>query len=522
MLLVFLFLLGVCAFWLGSLLGVMGSFSVLGYDSFVSFVGVVDLVSLGCFFMLFCCGGVALLYCFHYFGGGLEGGLLFPLMVWFLGVMGVLVFSGSLLFSLIFWEYLGLASFFLILFYSNMSSLRASLITLFASRFGDVSVFAMIMWLSWWADFSSFVFGVLYLLVIMTKSACFPFISWLLEAMRAPTPVSSLVHSSTLVAAGVWFVLRYGCWGGWLVDVCLVYFCLITIIVTGMAAIVFMDLKKIVALSTCNNISWCVLFFVCGDVVLSLLQLVTHGLCKCYLFMSVGDLMCQSGSSQSSVGVFLGRYSGRFLPVVQGFLVLSLCGLPFLGVFFSKHSFFSMFLYQGGLGLVLVGLLSLFLSYVYSVRFVLLLLGSIGGSVSGLSSSFVIICPLVFCGGVLNYFVDLLGVEVVGFSVLSSWVILGVQVLGCFVGWWLYGSWMGSGSWSSLLWGNEGYVSLCYSQFLKFGLVSVISFYRWEVYLLSKFLGLDIWRWLLFRGSFFSVSFMILGLVYVVVLSYVL
>lgn len=44
---------------------------------------------------------------------------------------------------------------------------------------------------------------------MITKSASFPFVSWLLEAMRAPTPVRSLVHSSTLVAAGVWFYLKY-------------------------------------------------------------------------------------------------------------------------------------------------------------------------------------------------------------------------------------------------------------------------------------------------------------------------
>lgn len=52
--------------------------------------------------------------------------------------------------------------------------------------------------------------GISVFLVIASKSASYPFMSWLLEAMRAPTPVRSLVHSSTLVAAGVWFMLRYG------------------------------------------------------------------------------------------------------------------------------------------------------------------------------------------------------------------------------------------------------------------------------------------------------------------------
>lgn len=95
--------------------------------------------------MLLCCGSLALLYCCHYFSGSLESERLFPVMVWFLGVMGALVLRGSLMFSLVLWEYLGLVRFLLILFYSKRRSLRASLVTLFASRFGDVALFMLIL-----------------------------------------------------------------------------------------------------------------------------------------------------------------------------------------------------------------------------------------------------------------------------------------------------------------------------------------------------------------------------------------
>lgn len=125
-------------------------------------------------------------------------------MVCFLFVMACLVLRGSYILSLVFWEYLGIVRFLLILFYGKLSSLRATLITLFASRFGDVSFFVIILWnMFWFLDLSFFVLSFFLLLVILRKSACYPFISWLLEAMRAPTPVSSLVHSSTLVAAGI-------------------------------------------------------------------------------------------------------------------------------------------------------------------------------------------------------------------------------------------------------------------------------------------------------------------------------
>lgn len=166
--------------------------------------------------------------------------------------------------------------------------------------------------------------------------------------MRAPTPVSSLVHSSTLVAAGIWFFFRYaGVFEDFTLSI-LFGASLVTILIRGGCALIFNDLKKLVALSTCNNVSWCLVFYICGDLDLALLQLLTHGVCKCYLFMSIGDLMGLSGGSQRSVGVYLSRYGGMLGVYLQSFLILSLCGLPFLGVFFRKHGLFREMVYIFG------------------------------------------------------------------------------------------------------------------------------------------------------------------------------
>lgn len=145
--------------------------------------------------------------------------------------------------------------FFLILFYRSYLSLRSSIITLVSSRFGDVSLFMLIMISRGFLINIHIPLILIFLFIILTKRARFPFISWLLEAMRAPTPIRSLVHSSTLVAAGVWFSMRYDF---------LLYFdnilllrllLLLTIFISGVSCFFFIDLKKIVALSTCNNVS---------------------------------------------------------------------------------------------------------------------------------------------------------------------------------------------------------------------------------------------------------------------------
>nr|YP_010702836.1 NADH dehydrogenase subunit 5 [Ogmocotyle ailuri]WCO09242.1 NADH dehydrogenase subunit 5 [Ogmocotyle ailuri] len=521
--LVLFMVVGFMTIWGMSVASWQGSFLLISYvlkESFFSFF--LDDISLVAWLMLFCCGGLALFYCYHYFLGSTEGGLLSGLIVWFLCVMGVLVVTSSLMFSLVLWEYLGLVSFFLILFYSNSTSLRASLITVFASRFGDVSLFLLIMWLSSWADYSSLLFVAFFMLVVLTKSAAYPFISWLLEAMRAPTPVSSLVHSSTLVAAGVWFFCRYGyissvgSLGG------LFFFSIVSVIISGLCAVVFTDLKKIVALSTCNNISWCVIFFIFGDLMLALVQLLSHGVAKCFLFMSVGDLMSTSGGSQNSSGVYVSRYLGLYGVVCQAVLIFSLCGFPFLGVFFSKHGLFSMFLYNYNvvcLGLLLTGFL---ISYIYSVRFSLLLFKGVGGINCGYLSSYILISLVCFFSSLINFCGSVLFLE---YSELSSFWSLGfvvLQLLGCVTGViffvWNFG--VGGCKWNSLLWGSESLVAYAYSIYLRMSEVCFFSFYRWEVYLFGIFKGW-VGKLSLFSGSIFSLNVLVLGLLFVVLFYFV-
>lgn len=84
-----------------------------------------------------------------------------------------------------------------------MKRFRAAVVTLISSRIGDVGLFCVFCWMC--NDFGAWggLIGCLIFFVVCSKSAGYPLTSWLVEAMRAPTPVSSLVHSSTLVAAGV-------------------------------------------------------------------------------------------------------------------------------------------------------------------------------------------------------------------------------------------------------------------------------------------------------------------------------
>nr|YP_007891017.1 NADH dehydrogenase subunit 5 [Echinococcus felidis]BAN15701.1 NADH dehydrogenase subunit 5 [Echinococcus felidis] len=497
----FLFINGVSFLVSLSFLSMMGCYWFINFD--------FDVVTFGLLVMLLICFFYVYHYTGHYFSGSCVGFMLLKLIVLFVSVMGMLVCTGDYLCTLVFWEYLGVISFFLILFYDNYLSLRSSVVTLVSSRFGDVCLF-MLIGLSCYVDSGWFPWFVCFFLLIFSKSAGYPFISWLLEAMRAPTPVSSLVHSSTLVAAGVWFVMRYDYLlhfsGSVIVFSVMLLF---TVFVTGVSSFFFFDLKKVVALSTCNNISWCVLYLIYGDIMLSLFQLISHGVSKCILFMLVGDVMSGSGGSQSSNCVYSSVFYGSWNLFSLFSVVLGLSGVPFIGVFFTKH-----FLLANFVGVVInivvcfVVVICVFLSYVYSFR-----LCSVLCNVSS-SLSFGVL--FYFSSGLMvyfwlfvNFYVFLLLDEVNYLVMVWSVGLVFVQFLALWISVMFYDSVIFSW-WSGSLFGCDSLVEWFYKLFYDVSFVVNFFFLRWDYLVMISFYGVGrvssiVYGWAMLNIFLFSV-----------------
>nr|YP_010939814.1 NADH dehydrogenase subunit 5 [Megalobenedenia derzhavini]WLG31377.1 NADH dehydrogenase subunit 5 [Megalobenedenia derzhavini] len=395
----------------------------------------LDIISNTCLIMLLVCGIISIYFSLHYYSW--LSNYLNYLIVFFLLIMCYLVCTNNMINTLISWEYLGFVSFLLILYYSNYDTSRAANITLVSSRFGDVGLF-ILLGLSYFFYPFNYIFIISALLVLITKSAILPFSSWLLEAMRAPTPVSCLVHSSTLVAAGIWFLMRYS-YGFSITTINILFFCaLITIILSSISALILLDTKKLVALSTCNNISWCVVYFCLGSTDLCLIQLLSHGIAKCMLFCSVGDLLQSSGGNQINSGLYSSVNQNIVSSFLPGVLVFFISGLPYLGVFFTKH------LLLGGIGLNsnlvlwIIVFFCVFLTYVYSFRLFLIICNLNYGQNSGIQSTYNFMSTILLLSCVTNFLLVGNLEEISYLTFINSLIILVVQGLGLYIGSFFY------------------------------------------------------------------------------------
>lgn len=302
----------------------------------------------------------------------------FSLLVFlFVVSMFFLVFSGNFFITIVGWDGLGLVSFCLVIFYMNSSRLESGLVTVFRNRIGDAFflICFFIFSLGGWWNFDFLSYNVLFLFLVflffgaITKRAQIPFSAWLPAAIAAPTPVSSLVHSSTLVTAGIYVLIRYSYLFSFLDLSFFKIFSLFTIILAGGCANFEKDFKKVVAMSTLRQLGL-ILFVICvGSWILSFIHIVIHAFFKSMLFLATGSLIGQVAGGQDSR--FYGSTIISYYSFVY-FLVSCFClrGFPFFIGFYSKDFIIVKTSFIRGFSLYYLFLVGCIFTVMYRIRLV--------------------------------------------------------------------------------------------------------------------------------------------------------
>jgi len=291
-----------------------------------------------------------LVYAVGYMKADPEKPRFFATMSFFIAAMQALVLAGDWVSLLAAWELIGLSSYLLIGFWytrrtASMAAMRAFLYT----RTADLGLYAAVFVLIAASGSSEIpatlnisggpavAVSLLLLVAAMGKSAQVPLQSWLMGAMAGPTPVSALLHSATLVAAGAILLIRaapmlppegllaIGLVGG------------VTTVVTGLTALGARDLKRLLAASTSSQYGLMLIAVGAGVPLAALLHLLAHAAIKSSLFLGAG--VFQHGRDTTTLDGLRG--AGREQPrIFAGFALaaLALAGIPPLSGFFSKDA----------------------------------------------------------------------------------------------------------------------------------------------------------------------------------------
>ena len=299
----------------------------------------------------------------------------------FVASMILLIFSPGLLSLFLGWDGLGLTSFLLVIYYSNFKSFKSGILTFITNRLGDAFLLRGLVCGLLSKRFNTFLRSVSmlierwFILIILgcfTKRAQIPFSAWLPAAIAAPTPVSSLVHSSTLVTAGVYIRFR-------MVD----YFCInllnmvfiaggLTMLIARLRALTEVDLKKIVALSTLSQLGLIFMALGSNQYLLRFFHLIVHAFFKALIFLATGLIIYIRGSNQNLKIIGFSSYS----PILAGVIIscnLRLCGLPFISGFFRKEFILEVGIIFGNFSLLIyfISVLRLINTQIYSLRFLI-------------------------------------------------------------------------------------------------------------------------------------------------------
>jgi NADH-quinone oxidoreductase subunit L len=347
------------------------------------------------------------IYSLEYLRGDRRYTHFFAAITLFAGGMLAMVLAENMVQVILGWEIMGLCSFLLIgHWWEDAENSKAALKAFLTVRVGDVglmvgtailffsansfagkngfgngfSIEGINAWaMSGTASHQAILWGAVALFIAcIGKSGQFPLHTWLPDAMAGPTPVSSLLHSSTMVVAGVYLVARiYPVFHtGLSINAAGQHFNLIaviggiTILIAAGLAFVQTDIKKVLAYSTVSQLGYMMMGLGIGAWTPAVFHIFTHAFFKCCLFLCAGSV-AHSGSHHSfEMKQNMGGLRKK-MPITFACWMIStaaLCGVPFFSGFFSKDEIIDNAHQAGYTVFWIIGLVGALMTTAYMTR----------------------------------------------------------------------------------------------------------------------------------------------------------
>jgi len=368
---------------------------LLSGDVHISFGFLLDPLSLLMFGLVAVISFLVQVYSLGYMAGDPGFSRYYGFQSLFAGAMLSLCISSSMLQLYAFWELVGLSSYLLIGFwYERFSATQAGKKAFLMTRLGDVGFLIGILLILAHlgnadildlignerpAGASSGFITLVALLIfaaVVGKSAQFPLFTWLPDAMEGPTPVSALLHSATMVAAGVFLFARLFPFFTLSPTAMTIFLAIgtISMLVASTMAMVNRDIKQVWAYSTISQLGLMIMAISAGSLFAGAFHLTTHAGFKALLFLCSGVWIHRFGTNDVYKMAGLG---GRRLKIPAACLIVAgaaLAGLPPLSGFFSKEAVMASLAGLSNPIWLWAGLLGIFLTSYYTFRVIFILL----------------------------------------------------------------------------------------------------------------------------------------------------